>query len=196
MVGCKEWFGPNTEADAWAAKIKLVKKPYYNGYSRFDMENAPCWIYKSRSDADGVNAVTKCMTTYSGGCWYGTCRHYARVYTSIFQERVKGQYHLVSGFYCKARFVSIPSHRWAEVYIKDEGYYVCDVCQPQMLAPRAAYGDRRGVGMGNRWIYGNLAYGCAPFQWLWAGPEIEPPEKSYIEAKTSPSNASIWLRKH
>lgn len=211
MVGyakCKDLFAPNTEADVWASKLKLVEKyrKYYGGWG-FIMENAPCWTYEIRSYADGADAVTKIITTYTDkGCWYGVCRHHAYVYTAIFQERVKGQYNSVSGYPTKAVYAGTTKHAWVEVYIKDRGYFVCDVALSRWLLPRSYYGDRGADRMCNRWGIGNAGYRDeAPYKKLWAGPEIAPPApppvtpppvKTYIKATTSPSGAQIWLKKH
>jgi len=202
MAGCREWFRQNAEADKWAAKIEFVEMEMGDGIVWLLMKNAPCWKYTQRNDADEGNSVTKVMTTYSGGCWYGVCRHHGRVYTSIFQERVKGQYHFVGGLYLKAMYVVfLEGHAWADVYIKDKGYYICDVCTPQYLVPRSSFGSVIGDYMCNQWVHNGsyTHYNCVPFQPLWAGPEItppSPPKKSYIKATSSPSAASIWLKRH
>lgn len=195
---CKDWHAPNAKADEWASKLVLVEKPHgYGGGPYIELKNAPCWKYVWRDDATGLDAITKILTTYSGGCWYGVCMHHAHVYTAIFQERVKGQYHTVSGYHIKAVAVGDDKHAWVELFIKDLGYYRCDVCMPQKMVPRSHYGGTRGKMMCNRWITGNKWRGTAPYQWLWAGPEIAPPpKKTGIKATSSPSNASIWLKKH
>lgn len=198
---CINWFAPNALADEWASKLVLVEKPphkYGEGKRPYvELENAPCWIYKVRSDADGANAVTRIMTTYSGGCWYGVCRHHCYVYTTIFQERDKGQYHTVSGYHIKAMLVSSHDHAWVEIFIKGMGYYVFDVGAHRKMIPRSYSGNEgEGKVMCNRWITGSEWCGSAPYQSLWAGPEIgEPPTKSYIKATTTPGNARIWLKK-
>lgn len=206
LAKCKDFFAPNAEVDAWASKLKLVEKYSDVWGFYFIIENLPCWTYEIRSDADEADAVTKITTTYTDkGCWYGVCRHHAYVYTAIFQERVKGQYHSVSGYLTNAVYVvdSKRNHAWTEVYIKDKGYYAIPGGSFPHMIHRPSFTHYTGSIMCNRWLTGNEGHrDAAPYKELWAGPEIAPlpptipTPKTYIKASSSPTGASIWLKKH
>ena len=158
MSYCDIWFAPNAEADKWANKIRFVKVDYGGGMYYYKI-NIPCWDYTVRTDADEADGVTKILTTYhthvdphSGKtwkCWYGVCRHHARIFTVMFQERAKGQYNIIDGKSLKAMYIRSPPHVWLEVFIKDEGYFHLDVGQPYWLWNRS----KPGQYMGNRWNF-------------------------------------------
>jgi hypothetical protein len=204
MSYCDIWFAPNAEADKWANKIKLVKEDT-NFYA---VKNIPCWDYIIRSDADEADGVTKILTTYNTTtdprsgvetkCWYGVCRHHARIYTVMFQERKKGQYTIIDGKSLKAMYVESLHHGWLEVYIKDEGYFWYDVLYPYLMLR----GQKEAIYMGNRWNCGDRRTGLSSYNPEWAGeppphepPPYEPPAKSYINCNTTPNGARIWLKK-
>ena len=201
MSYCSDWFAPNVEADKWAEKVKIVKTPFWY----YEIKNIPCWDYTFRTDADDGDSVTKILTTYhthvdprSGmtwDCWYGVCRHHARAFTVMFQERERGQYTMIDGKYLKAMYVRSPPHVWLEVFIKDEGYFHLDVGQPHWLCK----GKKPGKYMGNIWNCGDKTYGLTSYNPEWAGVAPTPPvtpSKTYIKATSSPTGASIWLKKH
>ena len=198
MSYCEGWFVSNTEADKWAKNIKLVP----SGLGYYEIHGLPCWDYIVRGDADNPDYVTKILTTYNPHtdsrtgttwkCWYGVCRHHARIFTVMFQERVKGQYNIIDGKSLKAMYVRTSPHVWLEVYIKNEGYFYLDVSQPYRLW----LGHCEGEEMGNRWNCGHETYGLISYNPKWAGVAPTPPKESYIQATSTPTNASIWLKKH
>ena len=177
------------EGDTWARKITLESQPTTNSYK---IINALCWSYVPKVGRSTCADVFKTK----GGCWYGVCSDNATLWTNILQERVLGQYHIVSGVPLKAMFVASGEptwHAWTEIYVKDKGYHVLDFRQPTKILPGRS--PIVTLYMCNYYTGGVVAY-----KKDWAGlPPSEPPpppEKTYIKATTTPSNASIWLKKH
>ena len=203
--GCWTWYAPNALVDEWTNKIKLVKTSK-GGMLAYRIEGLPCWNYSFAGGWPLCAEPNASMTTYDdAGCWRGICQNHSIVYTAILQERTKGEYHIIDGVPLKAVSVDVKAmcHKTVEIYIKDKGYFMCDVSNPNLIAARSYYSwNKEGLEMGNRFLctgdYTDTSnWGYVPYKRNWAGepPPYEPPTKSYIACTTSPTGARIWLKK-
>jgi hypothetical protein len=209
--GCHTWFKPDALADEWLSKITLEKTTYL-GKLAYLIRGLPCWTYDFGEHSDKEKWPDSLMTQYnSKGCWYGICLAHSVIHTAILQERTKGGWTTIGGVSLKAVALRVTGENFAyhgciELYIKDKGYFRLDVGpNPRMIiAPEEVWWIRLGSPhyMGNRHLCdttGNyLKHYYLPYNPEWAGvaPTPPTPKKSYIGCTTTPSSASIWLKKH
>ena len=207
--GCHTYYKTSALADKWLSKIKL-EKTTCRGKLAYRIEGLPCWTYDFAAYHNAETLPESAMTSYnSKDCWHGICHHHSIVHTAILQERTKGGWNIVDGVQLKAVATRVTGPNFAyhssmEIYIKDKGYFRLDVGpNPRMIIPpeevwwvAMAYPTH----MGNRYFcdttgdYSKEYY--LPYDPDWGGPAVElPPAKSYINATSSPTNASIWLKK-
>lgn len=197
--GCWTWFAPNPLADEWLSKIKLVKTTW-NNWLAYRIDGLPCWRYTYDRTMKHWLEPDATMTAFNDkGCWYGICTHHAIVHTAILQERAKGGWNIVDGIPLKAVMVRVPGHCTMEIYIKDVGYFIYDVFGNVMYQWKPV-GDPGDTMMNRHFCTGGPTsmYGEVPYNREWAGfprQPLPPPKKSYIKATTTPTNASIWLKK-
>ena len=196
--GCWTWFAPNALADEWLSKIKLEKTTWgLLERAAYRITGLPCWTYTHAMPVHRSEPDRTMNSIDSKGCWNGVCTQHAIVYTAILQERTKGGWNIVDGVPLRAIMINKKGHWTMEVYIKDEGYFMCDVFGHNLLYQ---WKPVKGITMMNRhlctgaWTEDSEC-GALPYNSEWAGPGTRL-LVTHIKATTTPTNARIWLKKY